>query len=99
VIVDLRAHSPTYQKWFATELSADNRRMLYIPKGFAHGFQTLTDGCEVFYQISEFHVPEAARVRRWNDPALGIVWPFAPTMMSARDARAAHARAEDESRD
>ena len=75
VIVDLRPQSPHYGKWAAAELTADNRRALYVPPGFAHGFQTLVDDTEVFYQMSEFHCPETARGVRWNDPALAIAWP------------------------
>ena len=75
VIVDLRARSSTYMKWMGVELSADNRKMLYIPKGFAHGFQTLTDDSEVFYFISEAYRPEAARGVHWNDPVFRITWP------------------------
>jgi dTDP-4-dehydrorhamnose 3,5-epimerase len=85
VIVDLRRDSATYQKWIGVELSQDNHRMLYIPKGFAHGFQTLSDNCEVFYQISQFYVPEAAHSERWDDPAFGIRWPLKPTQISQRD--------------
>jgi dTDP-4-dehydrorhamnose 3,5-epimerase len=75
VIVDLRPNSPRRGQWAAVELTADNRRMLYVPPGFAHGFQTLADDTEVFYQMSEFHCPEAARGVRWNDPTLAIDWP------------------------
>lgn len=75
VIVDLRPRSPRRRQWIALELTADNRRMLYIPPGFAHGFQTLTDDTEVFYQMSEVYHAEAKCGVRWNDPALGIVWP------------------------
>ena len=76
VIIDLRSNSPTFSEWLAVELTADNRRMLYIPEGFAHGFQTLVDNTEVFYQMSEFYHPECARGVRWNDAAFGIVWPM-----------------------
>jgi dTDP-4-dehydrorhamnose 3,5-epimerase len=86
VIIDLRRDSSSYRTWVGIELSAENRRMLYIPQGFAHGFQTLADNCEVFYQISQFHVPEAARTERWDDPAFGIRWPLNPTVISQRDA-------------
>ena len=72
VLVDLRPDSPTYTQWIAAELTADNRRMLYIPDGFAHGFQTLTDGAEVFYQMSQFHEAAAGRGVRWDDAAFGI---------------------------
>jgi len=85
VIVDLRADSKTFRQWFAVELSSDTRRMLYIPDGLAHGFQTLTDGVEVFYQMSEFYAPECARGVRWNDPAFGIRWPLEVAMISERD--------------
>ncbi|MGH2454202.1 MAG: dTDP-4-dehydrorhamnose 3,5-epimerase [bacterium] len=87
VIVDLRRESPTFARWVGVELSAENRRLLYVPEGFAHGFLTLTDDCEVCYQISQHHVPEAARGVRWDDPAFGIVWPSAPTLISERDRR------------
>jgi len=86
VIVDLRPKSKTFKRWFAAELSADNRRALYIPEGFAHGFQTLGDAAEVFYQISPAYVPEAARGVRWDDPAFGIEWPKAGRrILSERD--------------
>jgi len=86
VIVDIRASSPTYRRWFGVELSAENRRSLFIPPGFAHGFLSLTDAAEVYYMISVAHAPEFSRGLRWNDPALSIAWPFAPTTMSPRDA-------------
>lgn len=75
VIADLRRDSPSFGQWVAVELTADNRRMLYVPAGFAHGFQTLADNTEVFYQMSEFYCPEYAKGVRWDDPALGIEWP------------------------
>jgi dTDP-4-dehydrorhamnose 3,5-epimerase len=75
VIIDLRPSSPTFKRWVSAELTADNRRMLYIPEGFAHGLQTLVDDTEVLYQMSEFYVPEAARGVRWDDPAFDIRWP------------------------
>ena len=86
VILDLRPDSQTCGQWAAVELTGENRRMLYIPKGFAHGFQTLTDDTEVVYQMSEFYHPECARGVRWNDPAFGIQWP-APdrTILSEKD--------------
>jgi dTDP-4-dehydrorhamnose 3,5-epimerase len=86
VIVDVRRHSPTHRQWFAVELSADNRRALYIPPGFAHGFQTLVDDCEILYQMAERYTPELARGVRWNDPAFAIAWPIADPFMSERDA-------------
>ena len=75
VIVDLRPDSPTFKQWLGVELTAKNRLMLYIPEGIAHGFQTLINNVEVFYQMSEFYHPECARGIRWNDPAFGIEWP------------------------
>jgi dTDP-4-dehydrorhamnose 3,5-epimerase len=86
VILDLRPASPTFLRHFATELSAQNRLALYIPKGLAHGFQTLADDTEVFYQMSEFYEPAAARGVRWNDPAFGIAWPVAQPILHPRDA-------------
>ena len=86
VIVDLRRESNTYTGWIATELDARNHRMVYVPEGFAHGFQTLEDDTEVVYQISEFHEPDYAKGIRWNDPALGIQWPTADRIISTRDA-------------
>ncbi|PYM94888.1 MAG: dTDP-4-dehydrorhamnose 3,5-epimerase [Candidatus Rokuibacteriota bacterium] len=85
VIVDLRRDSPTFRGHFAAGLSAKNRRMLYVPEGFAHGFQTLEDGTEIFYQMSEFYSPESARGVRWDDPAFGIVWPDADRIINDRD--------------
>jgi dTDP-4-dehydrorhamnose 3,5-epimerase len=86
VIVDLRPDSPSYLRHVAVELTASNAQMLYIPKGFAHGFQTLEDDTEVFYQMSEFHAPDYARGARWNDPAFGgIAWPLADPIMNDRD--------------
>jgi dTDP-4-dehydrorhamnose 3,5-epimerase len=75
VIIDLRPQSSTYKKWVAVELTEDNHRMLYVPKDFAHGFQSLTDDVEVFYHVSQFYSPEAERGIRWNDPQFGIQWP------------------------
>lgn len=85
VIVDLRPDSRTRRGWTAVELSAHNRLTLYVPRGFAHGFQTLTDDAEVLYQISELHSPEHARGIRWNDPALGIAWPLPISVVSKGD--------------
>jgi dTDP-4-dehydrorhamnose 3,5-epimerase len=75
VIVDIRPQSPTFLEWVAIELSADNRRALYVPEAFAHGYQTLVDETEVWYQMSTPYVPEAARGLRWDDPGLAIAWP------------------------
>jgi len=85
VIVDLQQGSPTFKRHIAVTLSAANHKMLYIPKNFAHGFLTLEDATEVFYQMSEFYSPEHARGVRWNDPAFGIDWPFPPSVISDRD--------------
>jgi dTDP-4-dehydrorhamnose 3,5-epimerase len=85
VILDLRPTSPSHRKWFSAELTATNRTMIYLPKGFAHGFQTLADNCELFYQISESYKPECTRGVRWNDPTFAIEWPSADRIMSDRD--------------
>lgn len=85
VIVDLRKGSPTARKWHAVELSAENRRALYIPAGFAHGFQTLADDTEVFYQMSEFYRSELVRGVRWDDRTLAIRWPIEQAIISSRD--------------
>ena len=85
VIVDLRTDSESFHKWIAVELTAQNRRMLFIPAGCAHGFQTLEDDTEVTYQMSEYYHPESACGLRWNDPALGIDWPLEVTVISQRD--------------
>lgn len=77
VIIDLRPASPTFKEWVGVELTAENRRMLYVPETFAHGFQTLVDNTEVFYQMSEVFAPDCAGGVRWNDPAFGIEWPEA----------------------
>lgn len=85
VIIDLRPDSPTYAHHFSVVLTARNRELLYIPEGFAHGFQTLEDDTEVFYHISEFYAPDYARGVRWNDPAFGIRWPDDDRIISERD--------------
>jgi dTDP-4-dehydrorhamnose 3,5-epimerase len=86
VAVDLRPESPTYCQWVGAELTADNRRVLYIPPGFAHGYQTLADETEVFYFVSKGYSPTHQRGLRYNDPAFGIVWPLGePTMINERD--------------
>jgi dTDP-4-dehydrorhamnose 3,5-epimerase len=84
-IIDLRRDSATFKKHFGLVLSADNHKMLYVPEGFAHGFLTLEDNTEVFYQMSEFYAPEHGRGVRWNDPAFGIAWPMLPRTISDRD--------------
>lgn len=85
VLVDLRETSPTFRKWESFELSAANHRALYVPEGIAHGFQTLEDESTVLYLMSEFYVPASARGIAWNDPELGIVWPFVDLVMSEAD--------------
>ncbi len=86
VTVDIRPGSPTFKQWLSVELSAENRRMLYVPEGFAHGFQTLADDTELFYQMSTPYVPEASRGIRWDDPELAIPWPLhAERIISPRD--------------
>jgi dTDP-4-dehydrorhamnose 3,5-epimerase len=86
VVLDLQRFSPSFREWSSFELSEENGRALYIPPGFAHGFQTLTDDAEVFYQMTEFYDPRSARGVRWDDPAFGIQWPIASPMLSERDA-------------
>lgn len=85
VIVDLRPTSPTFGRWTAAELTAENRRALYIPKQFAHGFQTLEDDTEVVYQMSADYHPDSVRGIRWDDPAIGIDWPLRDAVLSPRD--------------
>jgi dTDP-4-dehydrorhamnose 3,5-epimerase len=86
VIVDIRPHSPGFKRWFGVELTAQNRRSLFIPPGYAHGFVTLSDDAEVYYMISVPHAPAQARGFRWSDPAFGIQWPLTPSVISSRDA-------------
>jgi dTDP-4-dehydrorhamnose 3,5-epimerase len=85
VIVDIRAGSPSYGRWHAEHLSAENGLSLYVPGGFAHGFITLADETELFYQIADPFVPEAAAGIVWNDPDLAIQWPIQPVVISTRD--------------
>jgi dTDP-4-dehydrorhamnose 3,5-epimerase len=85
VVVDLRP-GPTFRRWIGVELDACAASAIFIPEGCAHGFLTLTDGADVLYQMGRDHVPGQARGLRWNDPALGIVWPEAPQVISAADA-------------
>ncbi len=85
VIVDLRPYSASYGRWFGVELSAENNRLLYVPEGVAHGFQTLADNTAVYYMISAFYAPQSARGVRWNDPALAIDWPLADPIISGKD--------------
>jgi dTDP-4-dehydrorhamnose 3,5-epimerase len=86
VAIDLRRSSATFKKWCGVELTGANGRALYIPEQCAHGFITLTDETEVFYQMSEFYYPGEARGVRWDDPALGVRWPSEPALISQRDA-------------
>jgi len=85
VIVDLRYDSPTFKQWTSVEISAENRKMVYVPVDFAHGFQTLTDGTEVIYQMSEFYSPSHAGGFRWNDPSFKIKWPSDNFVISSKD--------------
>jgi dTDP-4-dehydrorhamnose 3,5-epimerase len=85
VAVDLRPESLTYRKWFGIELSAQNRKALYIPEGFAHGYQTLTDNAELFYQVSTAYHAASERGVRFDDPAIGIQWPLAAQCLSPKD--------------
>jgi dTDP-4-dehydrorhamnose 3,5-epimerase len=85
VIIDVRQDSSTFLQWLAVELTVDNHRMLYIPEGFAHGFQTLEHNTCVSYHMSEPYHPASARGVRWNDPAFGIEWPDDERLISARD--------------
>jgi len=85
VIIDIRPNSPTYCRWQSFELSSENDRQLYMPKGFAHGFQTLSDDAEVHYLISAPYTPELATGIRYNDSAFGILWPLSITEISEKD--------------
>ncbi|MGA2801871.1 MAG: dTDP-4-dehydrorhamnose 3,5-epimerase [Verrucomicrobiota bacterium] len=84
-IIDLRPQSPTFLKHFTIELTAENRTMLYVPKGFAHGFITLEENTEMFYLVTEFYSPEHERGIRYNDPRFGIHWPMEPVVISDKD--------------
>lgn len=86
VIVDMRPDSPTYRQHIGVELTADNRRALYVPELFAHGYQALTDGAEVIYQVGEFYTPGYERGLRYDDPAFGVSWPLPVTVISEKDA-------------
>jgi dTDP-4-dehydrorhamnose 3,5-epimerase len=85
VIIDLRPESPTFKQWIGVELTAQNHRMLYVPEGFAHGFQTLEDNSEVFYQMSEFYHSDSARGVRWDDMQFNVAWPLAICIISDKD--------------
>lgn len=86
VAVDLRPQSVTYRRWLGTELTHSNQKALFIPQGCAHGLLTVEDDCEIFYMMGEIYAPELARGVRWNDAAFAIAWPFAPSVISERDA-------------
>src|SRR5262249_54333451 len=86
VIIDVRPDSATFGEWVGVELTAENHRALYVPPGFAHGFQTLVDDVEVFYQMSSVYVAAAQRGLRWNDPRFGITWPIESSILNERDA-------------
>jgi dTDP-4-dehydrorhamnose 3,5-epimerase len=85
VIVDVRPDSPAYGRWFSVELTAANHQLFYIPAGVAHGYQTLTNHAEIFYQASEVYVPAASMGLRYDDPALGIAWPREVSVVAPRD--------------
>lgn len=85
VAVDLRVSSPTFGKWFGIELSADNKKQLYVPVGFAHGFATLSEFAEVQYKQTGYYTPSAEGTLAWNDPDIGVEWPFADPILSRRD--------------
>ena len=88
VAVDIRRGSPTYAKWVGVELTAENARQLFIPRGFAHGFITLTDDVEVQYKADNFYAPTCDGNIRWDDPEIGVAWPLAPVVLSEKDAKA-----------
>lgn len=96
-IIDLRPASPTFGRSFGVELTARNRTMLYVPRGFAHGFQTLEDNTEVFYQMSQFYSAEHSRGVRWNDPAFDIKWPPDKRIINERDQKYSDFRAQGSS--
>lgn len=85
-IVDLRPDSPTFRHWFGARLDADNRTMMYVPRGFAHAILTLTDDVEALYLVSDSYAPQLERGVRWDDPAIGVEWPIAPSEISPKDA-------------
>lgn len=85
VALDLRRGSPSFGQWIAEELDEKNKKMIYIPKGFAHGFQTLTNNCEILYFMSEFYSPKHSSGVRWNDPFFNIKWPIKPKVISEKD--------------
>lgn len=86
VIVDIRRGSPTYLRWIGVELTRDNHRLLYVPEGFAHGYQALTDDSELLYMVTQFYAPDHEDAIRWNDPSIGIRWPLPDPILSPKDA-------------
>ncbi len=90
VVIDLRTDSDTFKKWISVELSENNYQMIYIPKGMAHGFQTLEDDTEVFYQISQYYYPEYSKGIRWDDPEFSIKWPSELPILSEKDSKYAN---------
>ena len=88
VIVDLRKDSPTFGQWYGTELNNNNRTMIFVPQGFAHGYLTLSPDAEILYLVSEFYSPESEDGLRWNDPQVGIKWPDTPQVISDKDVQA-----------
>ena len=85
VIIDLRTHSSTFKKWFGVELTQENYKMLYVPEGFAHGFQSLEDNSEIIYQVSEFYTPNSELGIHWNDPEFNITWPIEEKIITDKD--------------
>ena len=85
VIIDLRSSSSTFKKWFGVELTEENYKMLYVPEGFAHGFQTLEDNSEIIYQVSEFYTPNSELGIHWNDHAFNITWPIEEKIITEKD--------------
>jgi dTDP-4-dehydrorhamnose 3,5-epimerase len=88
VVVDLRRHSPTFGAWAGTHLTAENKQQLWMPAGFAHGFLVLEENTEVLYKTTDYYAPAAERSIRWDDPAIGIQWPFAPDLLADKDKNA-----------
>ncbi len=86
IIIDVRPESKTYLKWYGVELTAENRTLLYVPEGFAHGYQSLGDNTEVFYMVTQYYAPEYERAMRWNDPLFRIKWPILDPILSDKDA-------------